>query len=270
MVRSSLIVAFSIAALGAPSVLAQRAQFGTAVEAKAMEDRVVTELKAGETAALQNFNKPDGEFRDRDLYVFCFDTRTGLFTAQVNPLLMGTDNRLLKEKDGSPLGQKVYAAAQKLKDGGDHDGELQFSPAEQHRACSEGDLPHQGRQHLMRGGLLQVVRFQELRLELFPPHTRGYMKIGNALTGLLIAGTIGTCDATLIRADEVLKFREVLHAINVQSQEVGDVEGHLVSVFRFSGIASLADGSVGTASFVGANDYVKGSGSFGPLKQRHA
>jgi hypothetical protein len=35
----------------------------------------------------------------------------------VNPALIGTDNRLLKEKNGSPLGKKVYEAAQKLKDG---------------------------------------------------------------------------------------------------------------------------------------------------------
>jgi hypothetical protein len=63
------------------------------------------------------FNKPDGGFRDRDLYVFCFNTRTGIFSAQIHPELIGTDNRLLKEKDGSPLGQKVYDAVQPLKDG---------------------------------------------------------------------------------------------------------------------------------------------------------
>src|SRR5881394_2532033 len=31
--------------------------------------------------------------------------QTGTFSAQVNPALIGTDHRLLKEKDGSPLGQ---------------------------------------------------------------------------------------------------------------------------------------------------------------------
>ena len=49
--------------------------------------------------------------------MYCFNTTTGIFTAQVNPALIGTDNRLLKEKNGSPLGKKVYEAAQKLKDG---------------------------------------------------------------------------------------------------------------------------------------------------------
>lgn len=99
------------------AAIAQPAQFGTAAEARAMEKRVVAELKTNESAAIAKFNKPDGGFRDRDLYVFCFNAATGIFTAQVNPALIGTDNRLLKEKDGSPLGQKVYDAAQQLKDG---------------------------------------------------------------------------------------------------------------------------------------------------------
>lgn len=82
-----------------------------------MIDRVITELKADAVAAIGKFNDPAGSFRDRDLYVYCFDRTTGKFTAQINKSLLGTDNRLLKEKDGSPLGQKVYDAAHALKDG---------------------------------------------------------------------------------------------------------------------------------------------------------
>ncbi|MGA2778842.1 MAG: chemotaxis protein [Steroidobacteraceae bacterium] len=82
-----------------------------------MEKRVIAELKSNESAAIAKFNPADGGFRDRDLHVFCFNTSTGVFTAQINPALIGTDNRLLKEKDGTPLGQKVYDAAQALKDG---------------------------------------------------------------------------------------------------------------------------------------------------------
>ena len=36
---------------------------------------------------------------------------SGKFTAHANPALMGTDVKALKEKDGSPLGQKVFDAA---------------------------------------------------------------------------------------------------------------------------------------------------------------
>ena len=96
---------------------AQQSQFGTAAEAKSMIERVIKELRANPGEALAKFNKPDGGFRDRDLYVYCFDVKTGIFSAQINPSLIGTDNRQLKEKDGTPLGQKNYDAAQKLKDG---------------------------------------------------------------------------------------------------------------------------------------------------------
>ena len=81
---------------------------GTAAEAKAMLEKAVSELKANEAAALAKFNKPDGGFRDRDLYVFCYNAADGKFTAHPNPALMGTDVRALKEKDGSPLGQKIF------------------------------------------------------------------------------------------------------------------------------------------------------------------
>jgi cytochrome c len=86
-------------------------QFGSAAEAKAMLDKAVTELKANEAAAVAKFNAGEGGFKDRDLYVFCFDMNSGKFTAHVNKALMGTDVKALKEKDGSPLGEKVFNAA---------------------------------------------------------------------------------------------------------------------------------------------------------------
>jgi cytochrome c len=82
---------------------------GTAAEAKAMLEKAVAALKANEADALAKFPKPDGGFRDRDLYVYCFDATTGKFTAHVNPALMGTDVRSLKDaKDGSALGQRIF------------------------------------------------------------------------------------------------------------------------------------------------------------------
>ena len=35
------------------------------------------------------------------------------------------------------------------------------------------------------------------------------------------------------RADETLTFRATVHATSVQSQDVGDVDGHLMSIGRF-------------------------------------
>ena len=85
-------------------------QFGSAAEAKAMLEKAVAELKANEAAALAKFNKGESGFKDRDLYVFCYDMTTGKFTAHVNQALLGTDVKSLKEKDGSPLGEKVFNA----------------------------------------------------------------------------------------------------------------------------------------------------------------
>jgi signal transduction histidine kinase len=88
---------------------------GTAAEAKAMLEKAVAALKANEADALAKFPKTDGGFRDRDLYVYCFNATDGKFTAHVNPALPGTDIRALKDaKDGSPLGQKIFDS---VKDG---------------------------------------------------------------------------------------------------------------------------------------------------------
>jgi hypothetical protein len=110
--RSAIALALALLCSGfGLSGVAVAQKTGTAAEAKAMLQRAVTELKANPTTAIAQFNKADGPFRDRDLYVFCFEMGTGKLTAHVNPALMNTDVRALKEKDGSPLGQKIYDAA---------------------------------------------------------------------------------------------------------------------------------------------------------------
>jgi hypothetical protein len=42
--------------------------------------------------------------------VFCYDTTDGKFTAHVNRAMLGRDIRTLREKDGSPLGQRIFDA----------------------------------------------------------------------------------------------------------------------------------------------------------------
>lgn len=109
-------VAFVAAIVSAPlffaasTVGAQTQQFGTADEAKAMLQKAIAEVKANEAAALEKFKKGEGGFKDRDLYVFCFETATGKFTAHPNAALMGTDVRALKDKSGEPMGEKIYNA----------------------------------------------------------------------------------------------------------------------------------------------------------------
>ena len=78
---------------------------------------------------------------------------------------------------------------------------------------------------------------------------------------MMAVGVIGLCASNVARADEVVKFRMFVHAISVQSQDVGDVDGHVLYVGRYSGLASFSDGSVGTASLTFTADYVKGAGT---------
>ena len=59
----------------------QGAEFGTAEEAKAMLNRVVTALKEDKKKALEDFNSGNGGFKDRDLYVLCANASDGVTTA---------------------------------------------------------------------------------------------------------------------------------------------------------------------------------------------
>ena len=80
MLRKLLVGAALCLALST-SAFAQ-AQFGTAAEATALLDKAVAELKANEADALAKFNKADGGFRDRDLYLFCYDEDRQIYGAR--------------------------------------------------------------------------------------------------------------------------------------------------------------------------------------------
>ena len=78
---------------------------------------------------------------------------------------------------------------------------------------------------------------------------------------MMAVGVIGLCASNIARADEVVKFRMFLHATSIQSQEVGDVDGHALYVGHFTGLASFSDGSVGPGNLTSTADYVKGAGT---------
>ena len=107
MTKTIRVWAMTAAVLLAGAAVAVAQSFGTAAEAKAMLEKAVAALKANETEAIAKFNAKDGGFRDRDLYVFCYNMADGKFTAHPNPALMGTDVRALKVKD-DPLGQRIF------------------------------------------------------------------------------------------------------------------------------------------------------------------
>jgi len=64
------------------------------------------------------------------------------------------------------------------------------------------------------------------------------------------------------RTGETLKFRMITHVISAQSLDVGDVDGHVASLTRFSGLAFLPDGTIGTVHFASLADYTNGAGTF--------
>jgi hypothetical protein len=94
----------------APTALAETSSAKHDAQAKVMLARVVRELNANPTAALATFNEPTGGFRVAELYVVCFDMRSGKITAHTDRWLLGT-----KINNGGPpygpAGKNIFAAA---------------------------------------------------------------------------------------------------------------------------------------------------------------
>src|ERR1700739_831420 len=107
LIRTFMIAATSAAGVTlSPTAFAQQTG-GTADEAKAMLVKAVAAVKADKTKALDMFNKGEGGFLDRDLYVFCNNASDAKLLAIGNPnakQLLGTDARNLKDSNGMAYG----------------------------------------------------------------------------------------------------------------------------------------------------------------------
>jgi hypothetical protein len=116
--RNTLFVSlFATLSLTLTANLASAEQFGTAEEARAMLDRAVTALKSDEAAALRAFSDLNNkQFHDRDLYVSCFNTSNGKFTAFPGSGMIGLDVRAFKFGD-DPIGQRAFDAIQSNPEG---------------------------------------------------------------------------------------------------------------------------------------------------------
>jgi hypothetical protein len=78
--------------------------------------KAVAAVRADEAKALDMFNKGEGGFRDRDLYVFCVSTSHGTIVATGNPNLkqaLGVDIRTAQNSTGRAFAVEIYAAIQK-------------------------------------------------------------------------------------------------------------------------------------------------------------
>lgn len=77
-------------------------------------EKAVAAVKADKPGAIAKFNKVDGGFRDRDLYVFCAGP-DGKIVANANPAIVGTDLKTLKDKTGKMFGKEMFDVAQEGK-----------------------------------------------------------------------------------------------------------------------------------------------------------
>ncbi len=116
MVRKFVIAAAPAAVIAlSPAAFAQQTR-GTADEARAMLMRALAAVQADKDKALDMFDKGEGGFRDRDLYVFCVNASDGTVVAIGNPNLkqaLGTDVRAAQNSTGKAFGAEIYAAIQK-------------------------------------------------------------------------------------------------------------------------------------------------------------
>jgi hypothetical protein len=85
------------------------AQFGTAEEARAMLERAVAAVKEDKAKAIDMFNRAEGGFKDRDLYVWCANASDGILTA--HPTNKGKDLSEIEGKHGAPFGREIMQTA---------------------------------------------------------------------------------------------------------------------------------------------------------------
>jgi len=93
------------------SAFAQKADFGTVAEARAMLDKVVAAMKADKVTTLAQINKGEGGFKDRDLYAVCSGP-DGKIAAHPDQSRVGLQQKDNKDSTGKPYGLEILAATE--------------------------------------------------------------------------------------------------------------------------------------------------------------
>jgi hypothetical protein len=109
MSRNLAFVGFSALLLFFTVVSVLAVQFGAAEEAKAMLKKAVATVKEDKAKAINMFNKGEGDFKDRDLYVWCANASDGILTA--HSLNKGKDLSEIEGMHGAPFGQEIMQTA---------------------------------------------------------------------------------------------------------------------------------------------------------------
>jgi cytochrome c len=109
-VMAALVVALVGVSIGAPAAAQDR---GSMAEAQAMAEKAAAHLvDAGPEAAIADFEKPDGPYRYRDLFVVVYNAQHIVISAVGNPSFVGRDATLFIDTDGKEFGKAIIAAAQ--------------------------------------------------------------------------------------------------------------------------------------------------------------
>ena len=74
-----------------------------------MLERAVAAVKEDKAKAIDMFNRAEGGFKDRDLYVWCANASDGILTA--HPTNKGKDLSEIEGKHGAPFGREIMQTA---------------------------------------------------------------------------------------------------------------------------------------------------------------
>lgn len=94
------------------SMTTAHAAEANANEAQAMVKKAVAFLgTAGKQKALEEFNKPQGQFIDRDLYIFVLDAQGTTLANGVNAKIVGKNVATMADADGKNFIQEILKEA---------------------------------------------------------------------------------------------------------------------------------------------------------------
>ena len=109
IVLAAVMVALGVI-MGLPAAAQER---GTMAEAKAMAERAAAHfVEVGPEKAIADFERPDGGYRDRDLFVVVYNPKHIVVCAPDNPAFVGRDATLFIDTDGKEFGKAIIATAQ--------------------------------------------------------------------------------------------------------------------------------------------------------------
>lgn len=106
----SLFIAYSFGGQAKAEEVKAEEAFATCEEAKAMAIKAAEYLKAhGPKKSFAAFNDPNGDFRDRDLYIFVFNEQGNYEVHAVKQHMKDRSVLPLKDVMGSPFGKDIMA-----------------------------------------------------------------------------------------------------------------------------------------------------------------